>query len=425
MKQLRIDLVAPPFAGHLHPILGVARRLGRDHEVRVLSTERAQGEITAAGLAGLVVLAGCDEAIAAIADPPRPVGSNPMRLHDQLRANLALLDRFQAELRRIWATTRPDLLLADFTLPVAGSVARELGIAWWTTHPSPCVIETSDGPPAYFGGWAPGHGLLGGALGRLRDGAGRRLTRGFKRIVHRLHRRQLIALGLPSIYRSDGSEAVYSDQRILALGLAEFELPRRWPPSVQLVGPILYTPPRPSHGNRPTFRDGRRHVLVSLGTHLGPYKEAMAAAVRRAALRLPTIDFHLSDGEAGSERCESSDNFQRLGYVSYAEHLERYDLVVHHGGAGILYYTLRAGLPALVVPIDYDQPDHATRLEIAGLARRLRSLDDLPHQVDRTLADSDLRANCRRFQSLLAPGLAEDRIAALVSSVTSEGCQTP
>lgn len=347
MKALRIDLVAPPFAGHLHPILGVARRLARDHQVRVLSTERARGEIAAAGLADVPLLAGCDEAIAAIADPPRPVGSNPIRLHQQLRANLALLDRFQAELRQIWATDRPDLLLADFTLPVAGSVARELGIPWWTTHPSPCVIETTDGPPAYFGGWAPGRS----ALGRLRDGAGRRLTRGFKRLVHRLHRRQLIGLGLPSIYRSDGSEAVYSDQRILALGLPEFELPRRWPSSVRLVGPILYTPPRPSNRPGPLFRDGRRHVLVTLGTHLGPHKEAMAAAARRAAMQLPAIEFHLSDGEAGSDRSESSGNFQRLGYVSYAEHLERYDLVVHHGGAGVLYHTLRAGLPAVVIPI--------------------------------------------------------------------------
>ena len=95
MTGRRIDLVAPPFAGHLHPILGIARRLAQDHEVRVLSTAKARAEIAAAGLHGLVLLAGRDEAISAIADPPQPVGSHPLRLHRQLRANLALLDECQ------------------------------------------------------------------------------------------------------------------------------------------------------------------------------------------------------------------------------------------------------------------------------------------------------------------------------------------
>lgn len=410
----RVDLVAPPFAGHLHPILGVARRLRDEHDVRVISTEAAQRAIAAAGLDGVSLLAGCDAAIAAIADPPRPVGSNPLRLHGQLRANLALLDRFQAELRQLWADQRPHLVLADFTLPVAGFVAQELGVAWWTTHPSPCVIETPDGPPAYLGGWNPGRG----PLGRLRDDTGRRLVRGFKRLVYRLHRRQLAALGLPSIYRQDGSEAVYSDERILALGHAELELPRRWPAAVELVGPVLYTPPRPGAGPPPVFRSGRPHILVTLGTHLGAHKPALADAVRRAASQLPAMDFHMTDGDGASERQESSGNFRHLGYVSYAEHLERYDLVVHHGGTGVLYYTLRAGLPAVVAPIDYDQPDHATRLVKAGLALRLGSLDDLARQVEKALADPDLRANCRRFQPLVAPGLAEDRIATLVAIYT-------
>jgi UDP:flavonoid glycosyltransferase YjiC (YdhE family) len=454
MTGARIDLVAPPFAGHLHPILGVARRLAGDHDVRVLSTARAQAEIAASGLEGVALLAGSDEAIAAISDPPRPVGSNPLGLHRQVKANLALLDRFQAELRALWSARRPQLVLADFTVPVAGLVARELGAGWWTTHPSPCVIETPDGPPAYLGGWGPARG----PLGSVRNAAGRQLVRAFKRLVHRLHRRQLTALGLPRIYRQDGTasevrskvrskvpgtypwwvpgtfrrvpgtypgigrhgtEAVYSDERILAFGLPQLEFPRRWPAAVELVGPVLYTPPSPLEHPAPMFRPGRPHVLVTLGTHLGSHKPAMAAAVRRASERLPAVDFHFTDGDSRSDHADARENFQRLGYVSYAEHLGRYDMVVHHGGAGVLYHTLHAGLPALVAPIDYDQPDHAARLVAAGLARHLRGRwrdgDELARQVEKALADPDLRASCCRFAALLVPGQAEDRVAALVA----------
>ena len=414
MTGRRIDLVAPPFAGHLHPILGIARRLAQDHEVRVLSTAKARAEIAAAGLHGLVLLAGRDEAISAIADPPQPVGSHPLRLHRQLRANLALLDDFQAELRRLWtveAGDRPDLVIADFTLPVAGSVARELGIPWWTTHPSPCVIEPPDGPPAYLGGWLPGRG----PWGRLRNATGRWLIRGFKRLVHRMHRRQLRRLGLPEIYRPDGSEAVYSDQCVLALGLEDLEFPRRWPKAVEWVGPVLYTPPAGT--SEPPFRPGKSHVLVTLGTHLAEHKTAMAEATQCAARELPELEFHMSDGESTSERRESSANFHRLGYVSYADHLERYDLVVHHGGAGVMYHTLRAGLPSVVLPIDYDQPDHAARLVAAGLALRLLRPEDLARQITSALAAPGLRTTCQGLRARLAPGLAEERIAERVGAL--------
>lgn len=412
MSRARIDLAAPPFAGHLHPLLGIARRLAREHEVRVISTEGAQAEIAGAGLPGLAVLAGCDPAIRAIVETPRAVGSHPLRLNAQLRANLALLGRLREELRQAWQRRPPDLLIADFTLPVAGAVARELSIAWWTSHPSPCVIETPDGPPAYLGGWRPGRG----PLGRLRDALGRGLVRAGKRAIHRLHRNRLANLGFPAVYRGDGGEAVYSAERVLAFGVAELEFPRRWPPAVELVGPVLYTPEGPSRRPDPPFEAGRPHVLITLGTHLGWHREAMAEAARRAARSLAGIEIHLSDGEARSTRLESSGNFHRLGFISYQRHLPRYALIVHHGGAGVLYHTLYSGKPALVVPVDYDQFDHAARLEAAGLARRLRRLADLALHIEAALADRPLQAACQAFQPIFRGYRAEERVAQLVAA---------
>ena len=50
----RVDLVAPPMAGHLHPVLGIAARLAEEPgvEVRVVSTAAALAVTTSAGLTG-------------------------------------------------------------------------------------------------------------------------------------------------------------------------------------------------------------------------------------------------------------------------------------------------------------------------------------------------------------------------------------
>ena len=360
MNRPRVALVAPPFSGHLHPLLGLGRALRDRAEVQVFSSAAAQPAIAAAELQGTVLLAGCDDAISAIADPPRRAGSNPLRLHAQLRANLALMQRFRDELDAALAAWAPQLVIADFTLPVAGSVARARQIPWWTSLPSPCVLEAPGGPPAYLGGWSPRDD----AWGRLRDALGRTAVRAFKRSVGWLYRRELTALGIDNLYRPDGSEAVYSPERILALGLRDFEYARDWPAAVTFTGPVLYTPPY--DGPAPAFTPGRRHVLITLGTHLHGHKAAAAQAVRAAARELPEVEFHFSHGDATRDTSRRDGNYQELAYVSYARDLPRYDLVIHHGGAGILYHCLSLGLPALVLPLDYDQFDHAARLETAG-----------------------------------------------------------
>lgn len=401
-------------AGHLHPVLGIARGLADEFDVRVISSHAAQGEIAAAGLRGRGLLPGRDAEVRAIVEPDHAVGSHPWRLHRQLRANLGLLDEFRIALTRLWTEAGPPaLVLADFTLPVAGTVARAFGVPWWTTHPSPCVIETPDGPPAYLGGWSPGRGRI----GALRDAVGRGLVRAAKRTAHRLHRPAMRRLGLDAIYRADGTEAVYSPERVFALGLPAVEFPRRWPSGVELVGPVLYTPPTGIAS--PPFVDGRAHVLVTIGTHLPWMKDAMAAAAATAARALPDVEIHFSDGRGAPELLEPRavaeadglpPNFHRLCYVSYGRDLSRYALVVHHGGAGVMYRTLAAGTPALVTPLDYDQFDHAARLEAAGVARRVRDRRQLASAIAAALDDVELRATCRRAATAVA---AADAVAAV------------
>ena len=413
---MRVDLLAPPFRGHLHPILGLALELAPGHDVRVLSTPGTMAEIAACGLAGRTLLTVEDERrLERISNPGHTVGSHPVRLLRQLRATLDVLGDARAALDARYAddTERPDLLIADFTLPIAGVVAARLGIPWWTALPSPCVLETRAGPPAYLGGLAP----MTGPLGRLRDGAARRLVRLFKRGVGRLERERFRALGIEAIYRADGTESAYSPECILALGLASFELGRGWPRATRFVGPPLVTPPSTSAA--PPFRTGRRHVLVSCGTHLSSQRAAFAEAAAALARARPDLEVHVSAGQVpedspsearmpsrrrSSNRAASTapTNLVHLPWVDYARHVSRYAAVVHHGGAGILWRCLADGVPAVVVPVDYDQPDNAVRLEHAGLAVRAHLGRSLEPAVARALDERALARRCRDMARRIA-----------------------
>lgn len=393
----KILLVGPPFSGHLHPLLGIARELQAHAAVTLLSTPTGVRAATTAGLAGREILATREPQIWRIAEPDTGVRNHPLKLWRQLQANVALMGEMKCELDAIFREERPDLVIADFVVPVAGLAATALGIPWWTTLPSPCVFETPDGPPAYFGGQTPATTLL----QRLRHAAMRRATRGFKRTMGGLFRREFRALGFPGIYRADGSEAVYSPQRILALSIPEIEFPRRYPPHFEFTGPVLYTPP--FAGDPPVFSgDGRPQVLISIGTHLPHAKRALADALAAIARRRPEIVFHFTHGKAGAAPCQRTGNFHEYDFISYADHLPRYDLVVHHGGAGVMHHCLRHAVPAVVHPQDYDQFDHAARLVAAGLALPAKRAADLEGAILAALHDAGLKRRCQEMSRIHA-----------------------
>ena len=104
-----------------------------------------------------------------------------------------------------------------------------------------------------------------------------------------------------------------------------------------------------------------------------------------------------SDGAVKEAHSRSQANFQRLAFVNYEVHIKHYDLVVDHGGTGIINHCLANGIPAIVYPTDYEQFDYAARLECAGLAKRLRRIDQLPSLLDESLNDPALKLRCLAF----------------------------
>src|SRR5262249_37594034 len=146
-KSMLIDFVAPPFAGHLFPTLDLATQLRARGvtSTRVISTSDVAATIRNCGHEAIELLPGREAEVWAIANTTARAGLHPLRMYQQFRANMALMAGVATQLRELWTTQRPDLVIADFTVPVAGRTAQELGIPWWTSMVSICALETRTG----------------------------------------------------------------------------------------------------------------------------------------------------------------------------------------------------------------------------------------------------------------------------------------
>jgi UDP:flavonoid glycosyltransferase YjiC (YdhE family) len=60
-----------------------------------------------------------------------------------------------------------------------------------------------------------------------------------------------------------------------------------------------------------------------------------------------------------------------VNYAPYEALLPRACVMVHHGGVGTTSQGLRAGVPTLIVPFAFDQPDNAAHAEKLGTSRTL------------------------------------------------------
>ncbi len=139
----------------------------------------------------------------------------------------------------------------------------------------------------------------------------------------------------------------------------------------------------------------------------------MAAQLDAVARSLPGIQLHFSDGRLDDGANTTHRALQRHAWVDYPSWVPRMRAVLHHGGAGVMWECLRAGVPALVLPNDYDQFDHAARLQAAGVALRLRHPREIGPALQRLL-DNDHTLRADRFVNALRPGIAEAQVVQLV-----------
>jgi rhamnosyltransferase subunit B len=92
------------------------------------------------------------------------------------------------------------------------------------------------------------------------------------------------------------------------------------------------------------------------------------------------------------------DRARHFSYAPLQRLAPRAAAMVHHGGIGTLAQGLKAGIPQLVTPLFFDQPDNAARLAALGvgdsLAPRAWSRDAIAAKLNVLLASDVIRQNC-------------------------------
>jgi MGT family glycosyltransferase len=208
----------------------------------------------------------------------------------------------------------------------------------------------------------------------------------------------------------------------------EFDYQRRdLPPSVKYVGPCLWYPPAKEASDWLTeLPQDRPTVYVTEGT-LYAQKPVVLRAGAQGLANVPmnvilTTGVHRDPSILSPHRLAS--NVIVKQYVPHAELLPHVDVIVTHGGGGTVIGALSEGVPLIVVPLMWDQPENAQRVVQAGAGIQLSPRQCTPSRlraaVEHVVGDPTYRQNARRLADSLHRYGGPPRVAELVEDLVSK-----
>ncbi|NUP16858.1 MAG: glycosyltransferase family 1 protein [Streptomyces sp.] len=301
------------------------------------------------------------------------------------------------------------LLLSASTAPLGQAISEGLSLPTVELPLQPLTPTREFGPP-----------MLGGrSWGRLGNHiAGHGVTLAVEIVFSAAVPDVRARLGL-SRRRAPGTR-----KRRVLHGFSPLVVPRPsdWRPDLEVAG---YWWPYDGEAQLPAeLRDfldsGPPPVFVGLGSATVPDPARVSAevvdALRRAGLRGV-----VQRGWGGLEA--SGDDILTIGDVPHSALFPRMAAVVHHCGAGTTAAGLRAGVPAVPVPIQFDEGFWGGRLVALGVAPRALPLRRFSAQaLAAALREATGDPSYRRHARALADALrAEDGAAPVVDAVNGLG----
>ncbi len=118
------------------------------------------------------------------------------------------------------------------------------------------------------------------------------------------------------------------------------------------------------------------------------------------------------------------DHARHEAFVPFSTVLPRCAAIVHHGGVGTCAQGLAAGIPQLIMPMGFDQPDNVTRLQRLGVAswvvpQRFTG-DRVAGALNELLTSKKVAESCRRWKEKLAEG---DPVRETCELIEGVGCR--
>lgn len=342
--------------------------------------------------------------------------TGPGRLWRVARLARALVGRMTDDL--LAAARAADVLLVSASVaPLGHTVAEGLSLPSLTLGLQPVAPTREFAPPMLGGGsW--------GAVGN------RLAAHGVELAVERVFAPALpevrARLGLPPARRLGA--ALPSRRRPVRPVLHGFSplvvpRPRDWRPELDVTGywwPYDRATTLPS-ALRAFLDAGPPPVFVGLGSATVPDARRLSAEVVRA-LRRAGLRGVIQRGWAGL--AADGDDMLTIDEVPHALLFPETAAVVHHCGAGTTAAGVRAGVPAVPVPVQFDEGFWADRLVALGVApvslplRRLTA-DALTTALRNAVADPTHRARARELGARVRE---EDGVAPVVEAVERWAC---
>jgi sterol 3beta-glucosyltransferase len=194
-----------------------------------------------------------------------------------------------------------------------------------------------------------------------------------------------------------------------------------WPESVQITG---YWLPGANPEWQPTpelaafLEAGDPPVYVGFGSMSGRHPEQLANIVLEAIAKSGQRGLLLT-GWGGLRAELVPDNVFVLDSAPHSWLFPRMAAVVHHGGAGTTAEGLRAGVPAVIVPFNFDQPFWGERIKAMGLGpnpipQKNLSADRLARAITTAVTDSDMKERAHRCGEAIR---AEDGLGSAVKTI--------
>ena len=118
----------------------------------------------------------------------------------------------------------------------------------------------------------------------------------------------------------------------------------------------------------------------------------------------------------------SSPAIRHVSYAPFSQLLPRCAALVHHGGIGTCAQALAAGIPQLVMPMGFDQPDNAARLQRLGVGATLVPAKftgpRVAQALTRLLDDPRVPGTCRKWSQAIGASRPIDETCDLLERLT-------
>lgn len=360
---MNILLAALGSTGDVHPIIGLAIALKkRGHKVSMIASPYFQSLIESVGVE-FIALGSIEQYLAALENPEM---WNPKHGFKFVVKDCVL--PMMRPLYDIITSYDPNkTIVAATSLCLGARLAQEKHkFPLATIHLQPSVIRSAYRTPMLPGVKLPKHlppiviKLLYSAIDFFL------IDKLFGPVLNKFRKE----LGLSNVNSIMG-HWINSPEKVIGLFPEWFASPEKdWPQNTELTGFINFDAVKENEKLADEIADflGEKDqsLIFTAGTAMKYAKDFFQTSIQatlklgKRALLLTKYASQLPD--------KLPSTIKHVEYIPFSLVLGKIGTFVHHGGIGTCGQALSAGVPQLIMPISYDQPDNAARLENLGVA---------------------------------------------------------